>query len=81
LGRNIQEYKQEPDNPKEPSTIKRLYLLDGSTNKDIQLQCLDLEVALWIAAEQFHQQREVVDGDMTWVVVDQMFLELYWFYS
>jgi|GEM_PF-3939210 hypothetical protein len=59
----------------------RIYLLNGKANIDDQLLLLDAEAAHWIASEQFHTQRNIIEGNKTWVAIDQMFTELYYFYN
>jgi hypothetical protein len=64
-----------------PPKRSKIYLLNGASNIDDQLQWLDVETALWVSAQEPHTTREVSDGNKTWVVIDQLFTQLYYFYS
>jgi hypothetical protein len=42
---------------------------------------MDAEAAHWLAAEQDYPTKYVIEGNKTWVVIAQMFNELYYFYN
>jgi hypothetical protein len=61
--------------------IKHFYLLDSRYDNDYKIQALDYEVALWAAVEQYPPTREVISGELTYVAIDQLFSELWYFYT
>ena len=64
-----------------PPKRSRIYLLNGTSKIDDQLKWMDAETALFISAEKLHTTREIDDGNRTWVVIDQRFSELWYFYN